>query len=487
MQPATPSSTQPAAKPGQDHSDTSKHADISAETQREIDEAMRALDAEDGLHTAPPKGGAAVAAVAKPAQVRGPRVVQAGREHRTGTIVTVGPTDIFLEFGPKELGIVPRIQYPEDQLPQKGAQLEVVIDKYEASESLYICSRPGAVQKADWEMLEPGTVVEAKVVGVNKGGLELELAKHSAFMPAGQVSLDHIADLSVLIGERIKCAVVRVDRAGRGNIVLSRKEILLKERKEQAETLKKTLHEGQVLEGTVRKIMPFGAFVDLGGVDGLVHVSDLTHDRVGHGEKFVQRYIKEGEKVKVQVLKVDLENNRLSLGIKQIQADPFAVATGQVTEGAEVNGRVTNITEFGAFVELSPGVEGLVHISELAWKRVGKVEEIVKKDEIIKAKVLKIDPGSRRISLSIKALLAPPEPAQPQGQEAGQGGGQGRGRGGPGGGFGGGFGGGGFGGRGGRGKDKVQPRALEEIQKVTPELRRLREKAKMKKELKGGM
>ncbi len=457
---------------------------ISAEMNAEIDAALKAMDASAAPAPKPaPAGGEAHA---KPAPIRGPRVVQAGREQRPGKVVSVGPTDVFLEFGPKDLGVVPRVQFTEETLPKVGEVVEVVVNQRDA-DGLLVCSLPGAIQKADWEMLEPGTVVEAKVVGVNKGGLELELAKHSAFMPAGQVSLDHIADLSVLIGERIKCAVVRVDRAGRGNIVLSRKEILLKERKEQAETLKKTLHEGQVLEGTVRKIMPFGAFVDLGGVDGLVHVSDLTHDRVGHGEKFVQRYIKEGEKVKVQVLKVDLENNRLSLGIKQIQADPFAVATGQVTEGAEVNGRVTNITEFGAFVELSPGVEGLVHISELAWKRVGKVEEIVKKDEIIKAKVLKIDPGSRRISLSIKALLAPPEPAQPQGQEAGQGGGQGRGRGGPGGGFGGGFGGGGFGGRGGRGKDKVQPRALEEIQKVTPELRRLREKAKMKKELKGGM
>jgi small subunit ribosomal protein S1 len=198
--------------------------------------------------------------------------------------------------------------------------------------------------------------------------------------------------------------------------------------------------------------MPFGVFVDLGGVDGLVHVSDLTHDRVGHGEKFVARYAKEGEKVKVQVLKVDWENDRLSLGMKQIAADPFALATNEIREGAEVTGKVTNIAEFGAFVELAPGVEGLVHISELAWKRVGKVDDVVKKDEVVKAKVLKIDPGSRRISLSIKALTEAPAPA------GGMGGG-----------------------------DRKKPgRTVEEVQKITPELRRLREKFGGK-QLKGGI
>jgi small subunit ribosomal protein S1 len=479
--PPLPTPKAPAPKPLPAH--TVEAPKLSSEMSDEIDAAMKAMDAS----AAASAGAPAKTEHAKPAPIRGPRVVQAGREQRPGKVVSVGPTDVFLEFGPKDLGVIPRVQFTDETLPKVGDVVEVVVNQRDA-DGLLVCALPGAVQKADWEMLEPGTVVEAKVVGVNKGGLELEIAKHAAFMPAGQVSLDHIADLSVLIGEKLKCAVVRVDRAGRGNIVLSRKEILLQERKEQAETLKKTLHEGQVLEGTVRKIMPFGAFIDLGGLDGLVHVSDLTHDRAGHGEKFVARYVKEGEKVKVQVLKVDIENNRLSLGMKQIQDDPFAVATGQVTEGAEVTGRVTNLTEFGAFVELSPGVEGLVHISELAWRRVGKVEEIVKKDEIIKAKVLKIDPSSRRISLSIKALLAPPEPvAPPQGQEQGGQAGGGRGRPGGGGGFGGGGFGGGRGGFGGRGKDKVQPRALEEIQKVTPELRRLREKAKMKKELKGGM
>jgi ribosomal protein S1 len=385
-----------------------------------------------------------------PAQIRGPRVVQAGREMRPGTVVSVGPTDVFIEFGPKELGVVPRLQWAEGEaVPEPKQVIEVVVDRRD-DDGLLLCSRPGSVQKADWELLEPGQVIEAKVTGVNKGGLELEVSGHKAFMPAGQVAVDHIADLSVFVGEKVRCQVMRVDRSGRGNIVLSRREVLLQERKERGEKLKATLAEGQVVEGTVRKIMPFGAFVDLGGVDGLVHVSDLTHDRVGHGEKFVARYIKEGERVKVQILKLDWEGGRVSLGVKQIQADPFAQAANDIKEGAEVNGRVTKIAEFGAFVELAPGVEGLVHISELAWRRVGKVEEVVKPDEVVKAKVLKIDPQSRRISLSLKALTPPPErPAAKGPREKGG-------------------------------------RTAEEILKVSPELRRLREKYGAK-QLKGGI
>jgi ribosomal protein S1 len=408
----------------------------------EIDAAMQA-----SMNAPPPPK-----PVSKPAAIRGPRVVQAGREKRPGKVVSVGPSDVFVEFGPKDLGVVPRAQYTEQETPKVGDVVEVVVD-HRDGDGLLVCSRPGSVQKAEWENLEPGQTVDAKVVGVNKGGLELEIANHRAFMPAGQVAIDHIADLSVFVGEKVTCEVVRVDRAGRGNIVLSRREVLLRQRKEQAEKLKATLAEGQVVEGTVRKIMPFGVFVDLGGVDGLVHVSDLTHDRIGHGEKFIHRYVKEGEKVRCQILKIDWEAGRLSLGMKQIQADPFATAASEITEGAEVNGRVTKLAEFGAFVEISPGVEGLVHISELAWRRVGKVEEVLKPDEVVKAKVLKIDPESRRISLSIKALLPPPErPA--------------------------------FKGKGGKDRDTRTP---EQILAVTPELRRLREKFGTNKNLKGGI
>jgi small subunit ribosomal protein S1 len=433
---------------------------LSDEMHAEIDAAMKDLEAAGAAQ--PKKRGHddvhPTTGSSKPA-IRGPRVVQAGREMRPGRIVSVGPTDVFIEFGPKELGVIPRTQWPEDKdLPEKDATLEVVVNGRD-SDGLLMCSRPGSVQKADWEMLEPGQTIEARVTGVNKGGLDLEVAGHRAFMPAGQVSLDHIADLSVFVGEKMTCKVTRVDRSGRGNIVLSRREILGEQRREQAEKLKSQLAEGQVVEGVVRKIMPFGAFVDLGGIDGLIHVTDLSHDRAGHGEKFVQKYVKEGEKVRVQILKLDWEAKRLSLGMKQTQHDPFAAAAADIKDGAEVNGRVTKLMEFGAFMELAPGVEGLVHISELAWRRVGKVEEVLKQDEIVKVKVLKVDPESRRISLSIKALLPPPEPvSSPAGPK----------------------------GRGGKGRGERDTRTPEQILKVTPELRRMREKFGAKS-LKGGI
>lgn len=370
---------------------------LSPEIEAEIEAAMHDLAAEtDPALTHKPR-------------IRGPRVVQAGREHRTGHVVSVGPTDIFVEFGPKELGVVERIQFADHELPKVGEELQVVINRYEASESLYICSRPGAVQKADWEALEPGQTVEARVTGVNKGGLELEVAGHRAFMPASQVSLDRVGDLSVFVGEKLTCQVSRIDRAGKGNIVLSRRDVLQAERAEKASALRDTLKEGDVVEGTVRKIMPFGAFVDLGGVDGLVHISDLTHDRVHMGEKNVARHVKEGERVRVQVLKLDWDANRISLGMKQLADDPFQNAAQDITEGAEVTGRVTKLMEFGAFVEVAPGVEGLVHISELDWRRITNVGDVIQQDEIVSVKVLKIDPESRRISLSIKQTKERPQ------------------------------------------------------------------------------
>ncbi len=453
--------------------------ELPPEINAEIDAAMKDMEA----------AGAAAASAAlkapqsKPAAIRGPRLVQAGREHRHGKVVSVGPTDIFIEFGPKELGVLPRLQFPDEaQLPVVGADFEVVIDKFEAAEGLFICSRPGSVQKADWEMLEVGQVVEAKVTGVAKGkdakqvGLELEVAGHKAFMPASQIGFDRIEDLSVYVGERLKCAISRVDRMGRGNIVLSRRDILAQERKEMAEKIIANLTEGQTVEGTVRKIMPFGAFVDIGGIDGLVHFSDLTYDRVGFGEKAVSKFVQEGQKVNVKVLRIERDETdagakpKISLGLKQVAGDPFSNATGELIEGSEVNGKVTSIAEFGAFIEIGPSVEGLVHISEIDYKRIARVEDVLKIDEIVRVKVIKLDKANRRISLSIKALKPAPEAPAAGPGSGGMGGGMG----------------GGKGGRDKFGKDKFAGRSAEEILKETPALRRAREKHKQF-QFKGGL
>lgn len=437
-----PTSVTPTPTPAMPSSTATTELD--AQTNAEIEAAMSEL-AEAGGADAPESGSKSI---------KGPRVVRGGREHRTGMVVSVGATDVFVEFGPKELGVVEITQF-KDNPPTVGEQLEVAVQRFDSAESLYICALPGAVQKADWEMLEPGQVVEARVTGTNKGGLELEIANHRAFMPASQVDIDRVPDLSVFVGEKMTCEVQKVDKRGQGNIVLSRRDVLQKERDKAAESLREALKEGDTVTGTVRKIMDFGAFVDLGGVDGLVHLNDLSHERVNHGAKNVARHVSEGQKVSVQILKLDWEGNRIGLGLKQLQADPFASAAEEVVEGAELSGKVTKILDFGAFVEVAPGVEGLVHISELDWRRVNDVHEVLKENEVVQVKVLKVDPSDRKISLSIKQLKDRPQ----------QQGGGGRGRG---------------GGRGGR-----DDRSPEEILKETPELRRLREQAK-KQPKKGG-
>jgi len=428
---------------------TSNPNDMAADLHAEMEAAMK--QAMNAPAPAAPK--------ASPrASIRGPRVVEAGRERRTGRVISVGPSDVFLEFGPKELGIVARIQFKDDaNLPEVGSQLEVFIDKFEAAESLFVCSLPGAVQKASWELLEAGQTVEAKVTGVVKGGLELEVAGHRAFMPGSQVAVERIPDLNVFMGEKFTCEVVRVERAGSGNIVLSRRNVLERERKDNAEKLKGQLKEGDTLEGTVRKIMPFGAFVDLGGLDGLIHISDLTYERVGYGEKAIEKILKEGQKVTVRILKIDWDNNRLSLGMKQLSGDPFQTATQSITEGADLTGRVKRVAEFGAFVEIAPGVEGLVHISELDHKRVQRTEDAVKVDEIVQVRVLKVDRESRRVSLSIKALKAMPEVS---------------------------MGGGGGGGGARKGPAMKTP---EEIKKETPAFRRLKAKGQQISTFRGGL
>ncbi len=373
---------------------------LSAELEREIDEAMEAMEKED-LAAAP------AAPSSKPA-IRGPRVIEAGRERRHGRVVSVGPTDIFIEFGPKELGVAPRAQWGDDELPAVDSDLEVIVDRFDSNESLYICSKRGAVQKAEWELLEPGQIIEARVTSTNKGGLQLEIAQHDAFMPASLVDTHHIDDLSVFVGEKVKCKVERIDRSGRGRIVLNRRAVIAEERKELKSELKNKLQVGATVTGTVRKIMPFGAFVDIGGVDGLLHISDLSHGRV---EK-VEDIVKEGEELSVQILKLEWGKNRISLGLKQLQPDPFETAAEQFPPESVTDGKVTRTAQFGAFVELAPGVEGLVHISELDWKRVHKVEDVLRVGQKVNVKVLSFDPEKQRISLSVKQTMKPPAGAQ---------------------------------------------------------------------------
>lgn len=321
------------------------------------------------------------------------------RDYRTGTVVAVHGHDVMVEFGPKAQGVCPVDQFPEP--PAVGAQLEFVVDRHDEADGLLMLSRKGIARKAEWESLDVGQTIEARCTGVNKGGLEMELAHHKGFMPAGQVDLRHIPDLSVFVGEKMPCEVIELDRR-RGRIILSRRVTLEAERAELREKLLGELEEGRQMPAVITSIQPYGAFADLGGLDGLIHISDLSYERVQHPSEVV----KQGDQVQVQILKVDRESDppRVGLGMKQCMADPFESESALLDEGGTVTGKVTKLAAFGAFVQLAPGVEGLIHISELAHERVNKVSQIVNAGEIVTVKVLSVDPGKKRISLSLKAM-----------------------------------------------------------------------------------
>jgi small subunit ribosomal protein S1 len=327
-----------------------------------------------------------------------------GRRTRTGTIVGIHEREAMVEFGPKSQGICPLSQFEEP--PAKGSTHEFVVERFDPFDGVLVVSLPGAVQKADWGSLEIGQIIEARCVGMNRGGLEMEVDSHKGFMPAGQVDLRHLPDISVLIGEKFPCKVIELKKH-KNRLVLSRKAVLIAERETNREKLMETLAVGQVLKATVTSIQSYGAFADLGGIDGLIHVSHIAHERIKHPDEV----LKVGDLVEVEVLKIDNEATppRIALGRKQVLGNPMASSYDSIEADSEMTGTVTKTTDFGAFVEIAPGVEGLVHISQLSHERVPNVEHVVKKGEVIQVKVLSIDADRQRISLSMKALTEAPK------------------------------------------------------------------------------
>ncbi len=367
-------------------------SELDARLEAEIEAALGDTSLEDMLDMAerPRRGGGAPS---------GPQV-------KTGTIVRIHGDDVFVEFGPKSVGVCARMDF--ENPPTVGERMSFVVERFDSRDGLLILSREGAVRKAAWESLEVGQVVEARCTGVNKGGLDMEVAQHRAFMPAGQVDLRHIEDLSVFIGEKFPCEVVELDRL-RGRIVLSRRRPLEADRARQREKVLEELQPGDTRQAVIRSIQPYGAFADLGGVDGLIHISDICHERLKHPSERVA----EGETVQVRVLKIERgeDGPRISLGMKQCLADPYEAKASEIKAGDVVSGKVTRIMPFGAFVELAPGVEGLIHISQLSQERVTRVNQVVRPNEIVKVKVLDVDRERRRISLSLRAAVQQEEGA----------------------------------------------------------------------------
>ncbi|MBI1374793.1 MAG: S1 RNA-binding domain-containing protein [Phycisphaera sp.] len=328
---------------------------------------------------------------------------------RRGTIAGVRGDDVFVELGPKEQGVCPTTAF-KGKVPRVGEHLDFIVETFLEDEQLFKLTLPGETSKAEWKNLQKGMVVEGMVIGMNTGGLEVKIAGKRAFMPMSQVDLNRIEDFAPFLNRKIKVKVLELDRKKK-RLLVSRRAVLEEEAKEERKKLAATIQSDEVREGIVRRLEPFGAFVELvPGVDGLLHVSDLAHHRVNDPKDMLEI----GQKVTVKVLKVQKGGQRISLGLKQLVESPWRTADQRYVVGETVRGTVTRAMEFGAFVQLEPGVEGLIHISQLSDKRVDRVEQAVRVGKEVEAKIMEVDPKRQRIGLSIKALLVPEEMARPE-------------------------------------------------------------------------
>src|SRR5881398_577042 len=289
-----------------------------------------------------------------------------------------------------------------------GDEVEVYVDRVENSAGEAMLSRDRARREAAWDKLEKefsaGNRVEGAIFGRVKGGFTVDLGGAVAFLPGSQVDIRPVRDVGPLMDLPQPFQVLKMDRR-RGNIVVSRRAILEETRAEQRSGLIQSLAEGQVIEGVVKNITDYGAFVDLGGIDGLLHVTDISYKRVNHPSEVLNI----GDTVKVQIIRINKDKQRISLGMKQLESDPWEGASAKYPVGGVFRGRVTNITEYGAFVELEAGIEGLVHVSEMSWtKKNVHPGKIVSTSQEVEVVVLDVDPQKRRISLGLKQVMPNP-------------------------------------------------------------------------------
>ena len=328
-----------------------------------------------------------------------------------GTVTGIENDMAVIDVGLKSEGRVPLREFaaPGQKSELKiGDEVEVYVDRVENSAGEAMLSRDRARREAAWDKLEKefeaGNRVEGVIFGRVKGGFTVDLGGAVAFLPGSQVDIRPVRDVQPLMDVPQPFQILKMDRR-RGNIVVSRRAILEETRAEQRSGLIQSLHEGQVIEGVVKNITDYGAFVDLGGIDGLLHVTDISYKRVNHPSEILNI----GDTVKVQIIRINRETQRISLGMKQLESDPWEGAAAKYPVGGVFRGRVTNITEYGAFVELEPGIEGLVHVSEMSWtKKNVHPGKIVSTSQEVDVKVLEVDEEKRRISLGLKQAQSNP-------------------------------------------------------------------------------
>ena len=332
-----------------------------------------------------------------------------------GKVLSIYGENIILDLGTRASGILQTRQFDAGKLPVIGTLIDVVIERYQPAEGLIYLQPPRAVvtkPAGNWHEIAEGQVVDCMVVKSNKGGLEVSISNLRGFLPASQVELGFVSDTAQYVGQKLRVKITEVN-PHKKNLIVSRRAFLEIARAEAREDLWKRLEVGQTHAGTVKTLKDYGAFVDIGGVDGLLHVADLSWNRVNHPRDVLA----EGQQVEVQILALDREKSKVSLGMRQLTVNPWHDVAERYSPSQVVHGRVTRTSEFGAFVELEPGVEGLVHISELDHRRVHRVTDVLQVGQEIDVQVLSIDLDKKRISLSLKALIAKPEAAPKKSDE----------------------------------------------------------------------
>jgi len=320
----------------------------------------------------------------------------------TGTIVRVDNDEVVVDIGYKSEGVVQRDEWEEhEDVPEVGQQIEVELEEFEDSIGLIVLSKRKADRRREWEKIisthAEGDIVKGSVIRKIKGGLLLNIGVN-VFLPASQVDIRRPNDIAEYIGSEIECMILKIDEARR-NIVVSRRRLIEEEREKMKKSLLETLEVGQLRQGTVKNIADFGAFVDLGGIDGLLHITDMSWGRISHPTEMV----KIDDEIEVMVLNIDYEKEKIALGLKQKTASPWSDISSKYPVGSRVEGEVVNVLSYGAFVKLEDGIEGLVHISEMSWtRRVNHPSELVSIGDRVEVMVLLIHEDKQEISLGMK-------------------------------------------------------------------------------------
>ena len=326
-----------------------------------------------------------------------------------GRVVAVSKDKVVVDIGYKSEGMIPNDQFSTEELQniKVGDPLKVYIEECEDADGNLVLSKEKADKMKIWEELEKlfndGKSIDGKIIARIKGGMMVDIGV-KAFLPGSQIDLHPVRDLDGLVGRTFPLKIIKINHR-RGNVVVSRRVLLEETRDSKRKTTLSTLKEGQLIQGVVKNITDYGAFIDLGGIDGLLHITDMSWGRVGHPSEMFNI----GDKVEVSVLKYDRETGRISLGLKQKSADPWTGVASKYAIGTRVRGRVVSLTDYGAFIELEPGVEGLVHVSVMSWTHeVRHPSRVVSIGDQVEAAVLNVDPASRKISLGMKQTAPNP-------------------------------------------------------------------------------